>query len=273
MILIHTVHRLPPLPFGSLARKTILFLKMRTTARLAFLGPALLSLARALAANVTNGTAIYKDPSASIDDRVADLLSRMTIEEKVAQTMQGDITNWMSTTTGAFNRSGLVANMAAKAGQFYVGYPVAQSWISKNVEIAQRYLVEETRLGIPALVQSEGIHGFLIGNATIFNSPIAYACSFDPDVSPIFAEFATPRASSRGVYIACPANVRYNCPGGPRIGRQPSFCASYGPCARTTIWPCRGDVRRVDLPRRGNWVRLRSWATGGKRFRNREAFR
>lgn len=32
------------------------------------------------------------------------------------------------------------------------------------------------------MVQSEGIHGFLIGNATIFNSPIAYACSFDPDL-------------------------------------------------------------------------------------------
>lgn len=32
---------------------------------------------------------------------------------------QGDITNWMNQTTGAFNSSGLVANMEEKAGSFY----------------------------------------------------------------------------------------------------------------------------------------------------------
>lgn len=40
-------------------------------------------------------------------------------------------------------------------------------------------MIHNTTLGIPALVQSEGIHGFLIGNATIFNSPIAQACSWN----------------------------------------------------------------------------------------------
>ena len=33
--------------------------------------------------------AVYKDPNASIDDRVADLLSRMTLDEKIGQLMQG----------------------------------------------------------------------------------------------------------------------------------------------------------------------------------------
>lgn len=32
------------------------------------------------------------------------------------------------------------------------------------------------------LIFIEGIHGFLVGNATIFNSPIAYGCAFDPKV-------------------------------------------------------------------------------------------
>ena len=68
--------------------------------------------------NGTNSTigAIYKDPSANIDDRVSDLLSRMTIEEKTAQLMQGDISNWINTTTNAFNYSGLVDNFNNKAG-------------------------------------------------------------------------------------------------------------------------------------------------------------
>lgn len=126
--------------------------------------------------------ALYKNPNAPVEARISDLLSRMTIEDKTAQLMQGDISNWINTTTNAFNYSGLVTNMETKAGQFYVGYPVPQSWISAGVKRAQEYLMQNTTLGIPALVQSEGIHGFLIGNATIFNSPIAYACSFDPDL-------------------------------------------------------------------------------------------
>lgn len=37
-------------------------------------------------------------------------------------------------------------------------------------------------IGIPAFIQSEGIHGFLALNATIFNSPIAHGCSFNPEL-------------------------------------------------------------------------------------------
>ena len=128
-----------------------------------------------------NGTVpIYKDPTASVDDRVADLLSRMTLADKTAQLIQGDISNWINTTDNSFNASGLAWNMATRAGQFYVGYPVPQQWVAEGVKIGQDYLLQNTTLGIPALVQSEGIHGFLIGNATIFNSPIAYACSWNP---------------------------------------------------------------------------------------------
>ncbi|KAF2467313.1 glycoside hydrolase [Lindgomyces ingoldianus] len=126
--------------------------------------------------------ATYKDPTATVDARVSDLLSRMTIEEKTAQLIQGDISNWINTTTNAFNYSGLVDNMAHKAGQFYVGYPVLPSWISDGVRSAQDYLMQNTTLGIPAFVQTEGIHGVLVGNFTLFNSPIGYACSFDPDL-------------------------------------------------------------------------------------------
>lgn len=121
----------------------------------------------------------YKNPSLSVDERVQDLVSRMTIEEKAAQLMQGDISNWLNTTSGAFNHSGLVQNFEEKAGQFYVGYPISWEWLAENIKRGQDYAVNETRLGIPALVQTEGIHGFLIGNATIFNSPIGYACSWN----------------------------------------------------------------------------------------------
>lgn len=154
-----------------------------------------------LPTNGTNSTAgaVYKNPSASVDDRIADLLSRMTIEDKTAQLVQGDISNWINTTNNAFNYSGLVFNMAERAGLFYVGYPVPQQWIADGVRRAQQYLIENTTLGIPALVQSEGIHGFLIGNATIFNSPIAYACSFNPDLVQKMAGYIAQEALALGV--------------------------------------------------------------------------
>ncbi|KAF3008938.1 hypothetical protein E8E13_011353 [Curvularia kusanoi] len=125
--------------------------------------------------------ATYKDPNASIDDRVADLLSRMTIEEKTSQLIQGDISNWINTTTNAFNATGIAWNFEKRGGQFYVGYPVEQQWIASGVKRGQDYILHNTTLGIPALVQTEGIHGLLVGNATVFNSPIAHACSWDPE--------------------------------------------------------------------------------------------
>ncbi|KAK2796574.1 hypothetical protein FQN51_009265 [Onygenales sp. PD_10] len=126
-----------------------------------------------------NDGALYKDPLQPVESRVSDLLSKMTIEDKMGQLMQGDLANWLNLTSGAFNYTGLVENMKYKAGMFYAGHPISWDDLTENVKRAQDYLVENTTLGIPALVHSEGIHGFLIGNATIFNSPIAYGCSWN----------------------------------------------------------------------------------------------
>lgn len=109
--------------------------------------------------------ATYKNPKASVDARVADLLSRMTIEEKTSQLVQGDVRNWMNETTGAFNETGLAWSTEARGGSFYIGIAVPQQWISKAVLKAQKYIQEKTYLGIPAFVQTEGIHGFLAGES------------------------------------------------------------------------------------------------------------
>ena len=93
-------------------------------------------------------TPLYKDPNASVDDRVADLLSRMTIADKTAQLIQGDISNWINTTDDAFNETGLAWNMATRAGQFYVGYPVPQQWIAEGVKQGQDYLMQKDRKSV-----------------------------------------------------------------------------------------------------------------------------
>lgn len=91
----------------------------------------------ATSAKKNTSTPLYKDPTASVDDRVSDLLSRMTIQDKTAQLIQGDISNWINTANNSFNVSGLVFNMENRAGQFYVGYPVPQQWIADGVKIGQ----------------------------------------------------------------------------------------------------------------------------------------
>jgi beta-glucosidase len=152
------------------------------------------------APNVTSSVKlVYKDALAPIEDRVQDLLSRMSLDDKTAQLLQGDLGNWINTTNNAFNYSGLVSSMATKASQFYVGYPIDQQWVANGAKRAQEYLLHNTTLGIPAFVQSESIHGFLIGNATIFNSPIGYACSFNPELVQKMAGVIAREALSLGV--------------------------------------------------------------------------
>ncbi|KAI0888472.1 glycoside hydrolase family 3 protein [Annulohypoxylon maeteangense] len=147
-----------------------------------------------------NGNApLYKDSSAPVEDRVADLLSRMTIEEKTAQLVQGDLRNWFDIKNGNVNQTGLEWNMKSRAGSFYVGLAMPWETLSDGVKIGQDYLMQNTTLGIPAWVQSEGIHGFLIPNATIFNSPIAHACSFNPSLVEKMAQAIAQEARALGV--------------------------------------------------------------------------
>ncbi|THU91701.1 glycoside hydrolase [Dendrothele bispora CBS 962.96] len=135
------------------------------------------------ATNIDGSLPTYKDPNASIEDRVADLLPRMTLEEKVAQIIQGDLDGWMNLDdplddTLTFNQSGLEQMMAQKSGAIWGGYLTPYDKFVFAVEVGQRYLMENTTLGIPAIIQSEGLHGFT-NKGTIFPSPIGLAASFN----------------------------------------------------------------------------------------------
>lgn len=150
---------------------------MKSIATLALASLPLLAMASA----ADNSSApIYKNPNATIEDRVSDLLGRMTIQDKAAQLIQGDVTNWLNITDGSFNTSGLQWSMTYRSNSFYVGYYTNWTTLWSGIKTGQDYLVQNTTLGIPAWVQSEGIHGFLIPNGTIFNSPIAQGCSWNP---------------------------------------------------------------------------------------------
>jgi len=118
----------------------------------------------------------YRNPELPVKARVADLLSRMTIEEKARQ---------MDMYGGGSVRGpgGFSAEKAAEVmGELGMGsihdlYPRAP--LANQI---QRYAVENTRLGIPILFIEEGLHGLCAGGYTIFPQAIGMAATWDTDL-------------------------------------------------------------------------------------------
>ena len=125
----------------------------------------------------------YRDAALPLEARVADLLARMTIEEKVAQL--GSAWSFQLTTReeldGAKVRDQLrhgLGHISRVAGATNLDEAAA----AEMGNAIQRFLVEETRLGIPAILHEESLHGVIARGATVFQQSIGAAASFDPDL-------------------------------------------------------------------------------------------
>jgi beta-glucosidase len=146
---------------------------------------------------VKTGEPLYKDASLPIEDRVADLLTRMTLEEKVEQITGG----WESRIdvidpTGTYNAESARKTIAAEWGEELKFMP-RQSAILRNG--VQRYLREKTRLGIPAIVTSEGLHGLMEYGSTSFPQALGLAATWDPALVKRVFSAVGDEAASRGV--------------------------------------------------------------------------
>src|ERR1041384_868998 len=146
---------------------------------------------RAGARDAALAKAKYLDAKLPIDKRVADLLARMTPEEKIAQ-----LTAYWFPKSGVLVDDQLrpaLANDKAKAlfanGLGEVSRPSENEDRKKNLNARQeaaltnalqKYVIEQTRLGIPLLNHEEGLHGMQGIGATSYPQPIALASSFDP---------------------------------------------------------------------------------------------
>lgn len=92
-------------------------------------------------------TPVYKNPNATLDDRVSDLLKRMTIEEKTSQLIQGDIRNYLNITDGRFNETGLEWSMTNRGHAVWTGLYMTPEMVKKGAKIAQDYQMNQTELG------------------------------------------------------------------------------------------------------------------------------
>lgn len=103
-------------------------------------------LAATVCATNTTGP-LYKNPDAPVDDRVADLLQRMTIEEKTAQLIQGDIRDYLDIENGIYNETGMTWMAEKRANSIWTGLYMNRSMVARGARLGQDYLVNETRLG------------------------------------------------------------------------------------------------------------------------------
>ena len=147
----------------------------------------------------------YRDASVPIERRITDLLSRMTLEEKVAQMMcLWDQKKLITDSSGHFN--------PARAPQWFrVGIGRIERpqdghdarGEAEFVNAIQRWVRDSTRLGIPILFNEEALHGLEAAGATSFPQAIALASTWNTDlVQRVFTATAAEARANRTERIA-----------------------------------------------------------------------
>ncbi len=164
----------------------------------------------------------YKDAAQPVAARVEDLLRRMTLEEKVAQMIgiwekksdiqdaKGDFSpqkasrafpNGLGQITRPSDKRGVtVSNNAAGVAADAVNRTARET--ADYVNAAQRWAVEQTRLGIPMIMHEEALHGYVARGATSFPQAIALASSWDPSLVERVFGVAAREMRARGANLA-----------------------------------------------------------------------
>lgn len=126
----------------------------------------------------------YKNASLPVEVRVKDLLKRMTPDEKLRQLFMvaGDLGKNPNEFKGGLfgfsvNTAGSADNEADKMLEFTPGRNAVST--AKKINAVQKFIVEESRLGIPIIAFEEALHGVVRTDATAFPQSIALAATWD----------------------------------------------------------------------------------------------
>src|SRR5258708_1087515 len=137
------------------------------------------------------GVPDYGNPNLPIPDPAPDLVKRMTLEEKVDQ-LAGGRRRMMNLHDPEAQRIFTKLRDAFKLDSQITPHDAAAL---RNE--AQKYLVEKTRLGIPAIFQGEALHGYMAYGSTSLHQALGLASTWDPDLAQkVFTAAADEMASA-----------------------------------------------------------------------------
>jgi beta-glucosidase len=156
----------------------------------------------------------YWDANLPVEQRVEDLLARMTLEEKVAQIITiwdskpeiqsaGDVFDPAKASAKFPNGIGQIARPSDRNGPSSPRV-VPRRNIADSVQYvidAQKWAMENTRLGIPVLFHEESLHGFAAKDATSFPQSIGLASTWDPDLVREINALIAREVRARGVHL------------------------------------------------------------------------
>ena len=125
----------------------------------------------------------YRNPSLSIEERLSDLLARMTLAEKIAQLSIFHMKSNVLVNEKVELDESTRAQLADGVGG--LGRP-GQHLSARETALAtnalQKYLREHTRLGIPAFFVDEALHGLMAHGSTSFPQAIGLASTWEPEL-------------------------------------------------------------------------------------------
>ena len=135
------------------------------------------------------------------EKNIESLLSEMTLNEKLAQLGSYWVTELL--TDLAFDEQKASAKLASGIGQITrlggsTNFEAQES--ARMVNRIQKYLIGNTRLGIPALIHDECCSGYTARGATIFPQAIGVACTWEPDLVRAMAEVIRRQMRSVGAH-------------------------------------------------------------------------
>jgi beta-glucosidase len=150
----------------------------------------------------TDSGVLYKQPRLPIEQRVEDLLSRMTLEEKVRQLdLYSGATTLMDVHTDGTHAAATAHFLPNKAQAMWsdlgVGAIHDLNPTPEQANVIQEWVLAHNRLGIPVLFIEEGLHGFDTG--TVFPAPIGLAATWNPGIVQKVAGAIAAEARATGV--------------------------------------------------------------------------
>ncbi|RAK81877.1 glycoside hydrolase [Aspergillus fijiensis CBS 313.89] len=142
----------------------------------------------------------YQDPNLETVLRVEDLLSRMPMREKMAQLMQGELDRFVDFDTGYVNETAMKDHMFYHSSMLRGSYPRSTLDLAyRGAQALQGWIMNDTSLSLPAIVQCEGLHGLGLPNTTIFTSPIGLGASWNIELMERVAETIGKEARALGI--------------------------------------------------------------------------